>query len=199
LPPQIDPQQHQGGPGHSRFKELGQDQQEDEPQERQQREELASEAIGNKDGENGNNVEQRGEKRQHQDETKEISSGIHHSEDGLHTHNISNEDNEGLRPAKRRRKLSSDPIEALPPLRDHGINIPLKRRQSFTLLLAKELEIDECHLRLRGICTRQLAGRKTKTAQYRVVCGEYLNRYHAWVDEDDMRMSIPGPLGEPFG
>jgi hypothetical protein len=42
-------------------------------------------------------MEQRGEKRQYQDETKEISSGTHHSEDGVHTHNTSNEDEEGIR------------------------------------------------------------------------------------------------------
>jgi hypothetical protein len=84
---------------------LGQDQQEDKPQGREQQEELASEVIRSKDGKNGDDVEQRGEKRQHQGEPKEINSGIHHSEDGIYTYNISNEDDEGSRHAKRRRKL----------------------------------------------------------------------------------------------
>jgi hypothetical protein len=74
-PSHINPQQDQGGPSHSGLKELGQDQQEDEPQEQQQ-----EEVAGCEDG-------------------------------------------EGPRPAKRQQKLRSKPIEeALPPLRDHGIN-----------------------------------------------------------------------------
>jgi hypothetical protein len=67
-------------------------------------------------------VDLRGEKRQNQDETEEIRGGIYHSEDGIHTHNTKNEDDKGPRPAKRQRKLRSEPIEVLPPLRGHGIS-----------------------------------------------------------------------------
>jgi len=60
--------------------------------------------------------------QQSEDETKEISSGIHHPKDGIHTY-TRDEDDEGPRPAKRQWKLRSEPIEeALPPLHDHGIN-----------------------------------------------------------------------------
>jgi hypothetical protein len=61
-------EQDEGGPSHSRFKDLGQGQQEDELHGREQHEELGSEAIGNKDGkdgEDGDDVEKRGEKRRH--------------------------------------------------------------------------------------------------------------------------------------
>jgi hypothetical protein len=43
-------------------------------------------------------------------------------------------------------------------------------------LPAKQLEIDNHHFRLRGIRTQQLAGRQTKTTQYRVAWGEHPNR-----------------------
>jgi hypothetical protein len=62
--------------------------------------------MENKDSENSINEEQRGEKRRHQEETKEISSGIHRSDDGVDTHNTNDEDDEGPRPAKRRQKLN---------------------------------------------------------------------------------------------
>jgi len=48
-PSQINPQQDRGGLSHGGFKELGQDRQEDEIQEREQQE-VAPEATGNKDG-----------------------------------------------------------------------------------------------------------------------------------------------------
>jgi hypothetical protein len=81
-----------------------QGQEDDGPQERQ-KQEAALEPIENKDSENGDIREQQGEKRRHQEETKEISSGIHQSEDAVDTHNTNDEDNEGPQPAKRQRKL----------------------------------------------------------------------------------------------
>jgi hypothetical protein len=87
LSPQIDPEHDQGGPSHGGFKGPGhvtplgsQGQEVDGPQERQ-KQEAALERIGNKDSENGDNGEQRGEKRRHQEETKEISSGSPSSSD----------------------------------------------------------------------------------------------------------------------
>jgi len=108
---QIDPEHDQGGPSHGGFKGPGhttplhsRGQEEDGPQERQQQE-AALEPIENEDSENGDDGEQRREKRRHQEETEEISSGTHQSEDGAHTHNTNGQDDEGPRPAKRRRKL----------------------------------------------------------------------------------------------
>jgi hypothetical protein len=108
---QIDPEHDQGGPSHGGFKGPGhttplhsRGQEEDGPQERQQQE-AALEPIENQDSENGDDGEQRREKRRHQEETEEISSGTHQSEDGAHTHNTNGQDDEGPRPAKRRRKL----------------------------------------------------------------------------------------------
>jgi hypothetical protein len=55
------------------------------------------------------------------------------------------------------------------------------------------LEVDEHRFRLRGIRARRLAGRQTKTTQYRVVWGEHPNRSDSWFNEDDVRLSIPRP------
>jgi hypothetical protein len=52
-------------------------------------------------------------------------------------------------------------------------------------------EIDEHRFRLRGVRARQLAGRQTKTTQYRVVWGEYPNRSDFWFNEDDIQISMP--------
>ena len=57
-------------------------------------------------------------------------------------------------------------------------------------------EIDEYRFRLRGIRTRQLAERQTKTIQYRVVWGKHPNRSDSWVNEDDIRVLMLWPLGE---
>jgi hypothetical protein len=65
---------------------------------------------------------------------------------------------------------------------DIGLNAPLERRHSLPLLPAMQLEIVKCDLRLRGIRIRQLAACNTKTVQYRLIWGEYPNRYHTWVD-----------------
>lgn len=59
-------------------------------------------------------------------------------------------------------------------------------------------EIDEHRFRLRGVRARQLAGRQTKTTQYRVVWGEYPNRSDSWFNEDDIRMSMPWPPCELY-
>lgn len=60
-------------------------------------------------------------------------------------------------------------------------------------LPAAQLEIDNHRFRLRGIRARQLAGRHTKTTQYRVVWGEHPNRYDSWVNEDNIRTSMVPP------
>lgn len=57
-------------------------------------------------------------------------------------------------------------------------------------------EIDEHRFRLRGVRARQLAGRQTKTTQYRVVWGEHPNRSDSWLNEDDVQISMPWPTCE---
>jgi hypothetical protein len=58
---------------------------------------------------------------------------------------------------------------------DHNVEDPRPTRRrklrslSAEALPATQLEIDKCHLRLRRVRTQQLARRKTKTIQYRVV------------------------------
>ncbi len=59
-------------------------------------------------------------------------------------------------------------------------------------------EIDEHRFRLRGIRARQLPGRQTKTTQYRVVWGQRPNRSDSWLNEDDIRMSMPWPPCELY-
>jgi hypothetical protein len=49
-------------------------------------------------------------------------------------------------------------------------------KEATEALPTTQLEIDNHHFRLRGIRTQQLAGRQTKTTQYRVVWGEHPNR-----------------------
>jgi hypothetical protein len=61
-------------------------------------------------------------------------------------------------------------------------------------LLAAQPKIpktDEHRFRLRGVRARQLAGRQTKTTQYRVVWGKHPNRSESWFDEDDVQISMP--------
>ncbi|KAH6704184.1 hypothetical protein BKA61DRAFT_183702 [Leptodontidium sp. MPI-SDFR-AT-0119] len=53
--------------------------------------------------------------------------------------------------------------------------------------------INEHRFRLRGVRARQLAGRQTKTTQYRVVWGEHPNRSDSWFNEDDVPMSMLWP------
>ncbi|KAH6704338.1 hypothetical protein BKA61DRAFT_740071 [Leptodontidium sp. MPI-SDFR-AT-0119] len=48
--------------------------------------------------------------------------------------------------------------------------------------------IDQHRFRLRGVRARQLAGRQTKTTQYRVIWGEYSNRSDSWFNEDDVQI-----------
>jgi hypothetical protein len=52
-------------------------------------------------------------------------------------------------------------------------------------------EIDERRFRLRGVRARQLAGRQTKTTQYRVVWGENPNKSSSWFNFDDVQISMP--------
>jgi hypothetical protein len=55
----------------------------------------------------------------------------------------------------------------------------------------KTPEMDELRFRLRGVRARQLAGRQTRTTQYRVIWGEYPNRSDSWFNEDDVQISMP--------
>jgi hypothetical protein len=59
-------------------------------------------------------------------------------------------------------------------------------------------EIDSHRFRLRGVRARQLAGRQTKTTQYRVVWGAYPNRSDSWLNEDEVGMSMPWPPCELY-
>ena len=61
-------------------------------------------------------------------------------------------------------------------------------KEATEALPATQLEIDNHHFRLRGIRTQQLAGRRTKTTQYRVVLGNHPNRSDSWVNEDDVQI-----------
>jgi hypothetical protein len=70
-----------------------------------------------------------------------------------------------------------------------GVDDPMDK-EATEALPATQLEIDNHHFRLRGIRTQQLAGRLTKTTQYRVVWGEHPNRSDSWVNEDDVLISM---------
>ena len=59
-------------------------------------------------------------------------------------------------------------------------------------------KIDEHRLRLRGVRARQLSGRQTKITQYRVVWGKHPTRSNSWLNQDDVRISIPCPPHEPY-
>lgn len=54
-------------------------------------------------------------------------------------------------------------------------------------------KIDEHRFRLRGIRTQPLAGRQTKTKEYRIVWGDRLNRSDSWFNEEDIRISVLQP------
>ncbi|KAG9230420.1 hypothetical protein BJ875DRAFT_499140 [Amylocarpus encephaloides] len=71
-----------------------------------------------------------------------------------------------------------------------------KDEEATETLPATQPEIDEHRFRLRGIRTRQLAERQTKTTQYRVVWGKHPNRSDYWVNEDDIQVLMLWPLSE---
>lgn len=109
LHPQIDEEHDQSGTGNFRFEELGLDtplrsqDQGEEPQEQQQQEEVAVEAM--REGEDDSDYEERepqGEKHQYQG-NDEISRNNYHLKNGDCSYNTSDEDDEDLRPAKRRK------------------------------------------------------------------------------------------------
>lgn len=74
---------------------------------------------------------------------------------------------------------------------DHNVEDPRPTRRrklrlvSTEALPATQLEIDKYHLRLRGIRTRQLAGRKT-TEIFEYLVDENLT----WITEDQLRISL---------
>jgi hypothetical protein len=58
---------------------------------------------------------------------------------------------------------------------------------------ATRLEINHDKFRLRGIRSQKLAGRQTKTTQYRIIWGVHPNRSDSWISEDDVRISMLRP------
>jgi hypothetical protein len=73
------------------------------------------------------------------------------------------------------------------------VNADLEKKEATEALPAaqpKTFEIDEHRFRLRGVRARQLAGRQTKTTQYRVVWGNRSNRSDSWFNEDDVQISV---------
>ncbi|TVY13031.1 hypothetical protein LARI1_G009055 [Lachnellula arida] len=74
-----------------------------------------------------------------------------------------------------------------------------KNKEATETLSVKQLEmpeIDEYCFRLREIRTQQFAGRQTETTQYRIVWGEHPNQSNSWVNEDDIQLSMPWPVGD---
>jgi len=125
--PQIHQEHDQSGTSYGRLEELRQgsplrSQDQEEPQQQQEivvkamEEEQEVEEQDNDDISDKGEREPRGEKRQHQDEAKEISSNVHNSEGGDHSHDTNDEDDEDLRPAKRRMlPLVSTNVALTPP------------------------------------------------------------------------------------
>ncbi|KAL2063229.1 hypothetical protein VTL71DRAFT_5033 [Oculimacula yallundae] len=73
----------------------------------------------------------------------------------------------------------------------------LEDKEATEILLAAEPKIlVEHRFRLRGIRTQPLAGRQTKTTQYRIVWGDRLNRSDSWFNEEEIRISILRPSCE---
>ncbi|KAG4430451.1 hypothetical protein IFR05_014059 [Cadophora sp. M221] len=73
----------------------------------------------------------------------------------------------------------------------------LEDKEVAEILLAAEPKIPVEHrFRLRGIRTQPLAGRQTKTTQYRIVWGDRLNRSDSWFNEEDVRISMLRPSCE---
>ena len=102
-----------------------------EQQQRQQRQEVATDAIREGEGDNDDVKEQRGkqgEKRRHQDRTEEVSNDIQQSEGSDCSHNTNDEDveddedNEEPQPAKRRKLPSAPTHEGLP--QPHSLTPP---------------------------------------------------------------------------
>ncbi|PVH70774.1 hypothetical protein DL98DRAFT_123429 [Cadophora sp. DSE1049] len=70
----------------------------------------------------------------------------------------------------------------------------LEDKEATEILLAAEPKIpDEHRLRLRGIRTQPLAGRQTKTTQYRIIWGNRLDRSEFWFNDDDIQISMLRP------
>jgi hypothetical protein len=73
------------------------------------------------------------------------------------------------------------------------VNADLEDKEATEALPAAQPKIpviDEHRFRLRGVRARQLAGRQTKTTQYRVVWGNRSNRSDSWFNEDDVQISV---------
>ncbi|KAF8847684.1 hypothetical protein BDZ45DRAFT_754641 [Acephala macrosclerotiorum] len=94
-------------------------------------------------------------------------------------------------PAAQKEEPGQPPVGDQQDLADAG---DPKDNEATEALPATQLEIREIvehRFRLRGIRARQLAGRQTKTTQYRVVWGEHPNRSDSWFNEDDVQISMP--------
>jgi len=117
----------------------------EEPQEQQQRQEVAAEAM--REDDEDKEPEQRGEKRQGANE--ETSSDTYHSEDSDRSHKTNekdaedDEEDEDLRPAKRRKRPTIPTHQGLTPTHEHGPGSRLGRPHSLTPSSTTQPEIDE--------------------------------------------------------
>jgi len=153
LHPQIDQEHDQSRTNYGRLEELrhgsplcSQDQEEEEPQE-QQRQEVAVDAMGKVEDDDGEPERgKRGEKRRRQDGKKEVSSNIHPSEGGDCSHNTDDEDDEDdeePQPAKRRKLPSAPTHKASTSPVDQSSKAHLKQSHGVMPPLATQLEVDD--------------------------------------------------------
>jgi hypothetical protein len=70
---------------------------------------------GEEDGDDEEERESQEKKRRHQDEAKEIGSGIHQPESSEHGHNTNDEDDGDPQPAKRQKLASAPTLKAATP------------------------------------------------------------------------------------
>lgn len=160
--PRTDQQYDQGGascgsseePGHGSLI-LDQDQEEEEQQhhERAAGEAVTEEADDNWEG----GQEQRGEKRQRRDATEGLSSEIHDFES-------SDEDDEGPRPAKRRKLPSISADTALSPPSEPGPGRRVVRHGRLTPPSASQHEADDVQSAAERGCSPDLAENKRQCA-----------------------------------
>jgi hypothetical protein len=135
----------------------------EEAREQQQRQEVVVERIREDDGGDGEEPEERGEKRRQPDET-EIGSDIYHPEASGCSHNTGDEDNEDPRPAKRRRLPSTDnalirPDEPAPVANDD--HHPLRTSRSPSVTVESVLVAEYQEWPFRGFLKRTKIGNKT--------------------------------------
>jgi hypothetical protein len=154
LHPPNDEEHDQSGTGYSRLEGLERD-----SLLYIQNQEAAMEEEEEDSNDDNTEREQYGGERWYEDETEKISSGIQHSRDYNHSHDTSDEDDEGPQLAKRRRLLQTPANEALTS-RNQSLRPRLTGRHSVSPALVRRLKIDA----------------QSQTARLRLTCcdGEFL-------------------------